>query len=80
MRMMHIDDHEISISEPAEYEAIVLLDSESSDGESDHEPEGESIAYWRAERLAREEFIEVCVNLYLYVCWSCETGQQIVTG
>ena len=54
---MIVDDHEISIREPAEYEAKALFNLESSDDES--EPESESTAYWRAESLAREEFIEV---------------------
>ena len=64
---MIVDDHEISIREPAVYEAntATLFDSDSFDDES--EPENESTAYWRAERLAREEFIDACI-LYVHVC------------
>ena len=67
---MIVDDHEMSIGEPAEYEANALFNLESSDDES--EPESESTAYWRAERLAREEFIEVYMvhfyYMYMYIC------------
>ena len=63
---MIVDDHEISICQQSMNQMHCLT-----------EPESESIAYWRAERLAREEFIEVWFTfsyMYMYVCWGCESG------
>ena len=59
---MIVDDYEISIREPM-YEANASLDSDLDSFDDESESENEPTAYWRAERLAREEFIAVCVNL-----------------
>ena len=55
---MSIIADEISVREPL-YQGDVSSDSCSDSCNDDSEPEND-LAYWRAERLSREEFIAVC--------------------